>query len=201
MTLSHHKIKLTFDYITVAFICIVIILSPNGKYITAFLCTAIHESGHIAAMLALGSDNISININLFNISIRDTMRSHRPYKEDILIILAGPAFNIISVILFGLLYMAVPADIVYDIVIISALLAVFNLLPLESTDGGQLLTIALGLFFSKRTVDIVVTVISLILIIPIATAGFLVLLSSKYNYTLLFAAVYIMLISILKKAK
>ena len=69
-------------------------------------------------------------------------------------------------------------------------LGIFNLLPIETTDGGQILKIILSKKISVTTADTIMTVLSFIFIIPISIAGFYVLINSQYNYTMLFAVLY-----------
>lgn len=175
-----------------------IILGSDSKYITALVCTAIHESGHIFAMLRFGSGSIDVKVNLFNISIVDKDRSSRPYRQDIVIICAGPLANIATAVIFCAAYFFCKSDIIYNFAVISAMLAAFNLLPIESTDGGQLLNILLHKLFSHKTANIIITAVTLVFLIPTAVLGFVVLLRSKYNYTLLLVAMYLIVLIVMK---
>lgn len=185
-----NKIKISTDYITVAFICISIILCRDSRYAAAVLCTVCHESGHIAVMMMYGCDRVDVKINLLNIAISDKLRGVRPYKQDIAVICAGPLVNFAMFAAVGVLNSFLRCELLYNISVISGVLCVFNLLPIESTDGGQLLEIVLNSMFSPRTVRTVMSVMTIIFIIPLAFLGFYVLLKSRYNYTLLFAVIY-----------
>lgn len=201
MSFTLKKIRISFDYITVAFICVMIILGNNTRYLTAMFCTFIHEGGHIAVMLKYGCDRVDVNVNLFNIAISDKGRNCRSYTEDIMIICAGPLANLLTAAAAGIGYMFFSAALLYDTAMISLFLAVFNMLPMESADGGQLLYIFLCRHFSRQTSRRIMTVITLIVLIPVASIGFFVLLQSKYNYTLLFASLYFAALIIMKKTK
>lgn len=201
LTLKNKKIKISFDYITVAFICIMIICGNDTKYLTAMLCTVIHECGHIVVMLRHGRGQIDVSVNLFNIAISDKDRNCRSYREDIMIICAGPLANILTAAVFGIIYVFFPDSRIFDTVMISIALAVFNLLPMESTDGGQLLYIFLCRRIPQQTARRIMTVITLIVLVPVAALGFFVLLQSKYNYTLLFSAMYLAALIIIRNDK
>lgn len=201
MTFSVNKIKITFDYFTAAFICIVIIAANDGRYITALICTAIHECSHLAAMKFYSRDEICVTVNLFNISIKDSMRLSRPYRQDAVIICAGPAANLLTAAAAFPFYIFFSSTLACNIMMISLALAIFNIMPLESTDGGQLLCLVLKRRFSEQTSELIVTVITVIFLLPTATLGFIILLQSKYNYTLLFASLYLSALLLTKCGK
>lgn len=191
MTLTLKKIRVSFDYFSVAAVCAMIILSSDSKFSAAIVCTVIHEAGHIAVMLVSGCEKVEIAVNLFNVAIKDRERNVRSYMQDVFIICAGPLANILTAAIAFAVYTLSKCSFIYNIMIISIMLAAFNLLPLESTDGGQLLFLMLNQKFSSEISQRIITVISIIVLFPIAVFGFLVLLQSKYNYTLLFAALYL----------
>ena len=80
-------------------------------------------------------------------------------------------------------------------------LGLFNILPIDSLDGGQALFILLSMKFSPFTSMKILDIISFMILIPVAVMGFLVLLQSKYNFTLLLTALYLIAIILLKNRK
>lgn len=78
-------------------------------------------------------------------------------------------------------------------------LGLFNLLPVESLDGGKALASVLTPYRTARTVSRVVTVTSLCCLLPMATLGFWLLLISRWNVSLLLASVYLMFCLVLKE--
>lgn len=201
MNLNLKRINLTFDYITVAFVCSAVIISRDSRFIIALLSTVAHEAGHIFVMLRLGNDNVDVEINLFNIAIHDKLRNIRPYKADIAVICAGPLVNLILSLIFWIFYVSFNSVYLYNCAMLNFVLGMFNLLPIESTDGGQILYILLSRKFSVAAAKRVVTLFSAVMIIPIAFIGFCILLDSMYNYTLLFAALYLAMLVLMKKSK
>ena len=196
--MNNKAIKLTVDYFTIAFICILTILCGDSKYPAALISAVCHEIGHLAVMRFYGCNNIDIKINLFNFAISDKLKGTRSYRQDAAIIIAGPAVNLIMTVIFGLLNRCFELEILHNISIISGILCFFNLLPILSTDGGQLLEIALSCRYSLRTVNIVMITLSLLFVIPLACFAFYVLLQSKYNYTLLFSVLYLCFVTLIK---
>ncbi len=194
MSLRIKNLKITFDYLTAAFFCTAVILSGDGRYPIAVFSTILHEMGHAVVMLFFGDENIEVTVNLFNIVISDSKRGVRAYSQDIAVICAGPAVNFFLFVIFGALDFFSGIVFFRDVSVINGILCVFNLLPVESTDGGQLVSIFLGKFFSQRITQTVITVFTVIIFIPAAILGFCVLLDSGFNYTLLLAAMYFMFV-------
>ncbi|MCI2112819.1 MAG: site-2 protease family protein [Ruminococcus sp.] len=70
-------------------------------------------------------------------------------------------------------------------------MGLFNILPVMSLDGGQLLYLILSRFFSDTVSQRIVNVITFIIIFPLATFGFILLFNSKYNFSLLIVCIYL----------
>ena len=84
-------------------------------------------------------------------------------------------------------------------VMVHATMAVMNLLPVEPLDGGQALFCLLAPHMEEPKATRAVLVVSVVTILPLAAAGFYVLLHSGYNFTLLAVSVYLVLLLLLKK--
>lgn len=74
----------------------------------------------------------------------------------------------------------------------------FNLLPLESLDGGRLLTILLSRHMSELAAVRVVKILTFVFLTPILCGGIFVLLRTKYNYSLLAVSLYLLAVLFLK---
>lgn len=115
----------------------------------------IHELGHFltAKYFKWNTDKIYIyplgGITKFNDSI------NRPLKEEFIIMLMGPIFQLIY---FLILY-SLGVD---DIIFFNNLLLVFNLLPIYPLDGGKILNIFLSYCFSYRLSYSITIIISFI---------------------------------------
>ncbi|MEE0873727.1 MAG: hypothetical protein UIH27_09750 [Ruminococcus sp.] len=75
----------------------------------------------------------------------------------------------------------------------NASVGLFNSLPVMSLDGGQLLYLLLCRRFSGQTAERVITLLTLIMLIPLAAFGFVVLFQSPGNFSLLFVCGYLLL--------
>lgn len=191
MKLRFGRITIEFDYATAAAVCAAVILSRNASVLAAMVFTVLHEAGHIAVMQSRSKGDVEIKADLFNVVIKDPVRGVRGYREDAAIICAGPLVNITLWAALYVLYRITGYEWAYTCSMINAALGVFNLLPIETTDGGQLMRIFLYKRLQPNTADRVMLVLSVLLILPIACAGFCMLLDSRYNYTMLTAAMYL----------
>lgn len=79
------------------------------------------------------------------------------------------------------------------------ILGFFNILPIESLDGGQILYIFLSNKMQNDKAIVFLEVISFIILLPLAVIGFYMLLKSKYNFSLLLISCYLISVIIIKK--
>lgn len=176
------------SFLTVAFMSIVLILDTSNKVLFCFLCALIHESGHLLSMLMFSIKPNSIKLRAFDIVI--DADCDRDFLSDLIITLSGPLFNFLSAFVFYFTN--------ETLCIVSLMLGVFNLLPLESFDGGHALSLLLYRKFSLRTVQLIIKVLTFVFLLPMFLLGVLVLFYSKYNYSLLLIAIYLLAVLFLK---
>ena len=189
MKLRILKTDIIISFTLVCLFAISIITGIAQEFLLCFLAVIIHESGHIILMCKFGYYPKEIKISLFEISILDNCRHKRGNKQNFLIILFGPFANLICFIFFFLLYLLGNS---LFIVFATANLSVciFNLLPVMSLDGGQLMYIMLCKRFDDRIAEKIVDITSFIFLFPLIAIGFIILFNSKYNFSLLFVCVY-----------
>lgn len=189
-TVKSVRIDASYTLLCAAAICVISgIYKPIFYGITAI---AVHEAGHLLAMFRYGYFPKRIKISLFAIHIADDARHTRRAKENFFIIFFGPAANFICVFLFYLLYLF-GRDMCLPFVFANASVGLLNSLPVMSLDGGQLLYLLLCRRLSGQTAERVITLLTLIMLIPLAAFGFVVLFQSPGNFSLLFVCGYLLL--------
>lgn len=67
----------------------------------------------------------------------------------------------------------------------------FNMLPVMSLDGGQLMYVILCRKFSEKSAEKIINITAVIILFPLTVLGFMLLLNSKYNFSLLFVCSYL----------
>lgn len=188
MKLKPNKTTFEADFIAVAVMTTVLVLDVSGKVAMCFLSAVLHECGHIIAMRCFGITPKSIKLRIFDIVI--DADSDKAYLPDLIITLSGPVINILLSLLFYFIY----RPMCYT----NLFIGVFNLLPIETFDGGHALTLLLSKKYSLNVVRSILKSLTFALLVPIFLLGVLVLLHSKYNYSLLLISLYLLAILFLK---
>lgn len=141
----------------------------------------VHELGHLIAGISLGLKAKSINIMPFGVSINFEDYTSKYVMKKIIIAIAGPAINLIIVIL-GMCNRW-EEDIIYA----NILIGMFNLIPLYPLDGGRVLKYIIQLTSNTKeaetvtyklsnTLIIILTLISSVGILLIQNIGILLVL-------------------------
>ena len=154
------------------------------------------------SLLLLGERPQKISFGLFGLSVLRRNDIKLNYKNEIITAFCGPFVNIlifIGVVPFYLNYRN--NEILFSVIAVNAALAFFNLLPVSGLDGGRILECALLRKTSVEKTEFILCIISLVFLIPLTVAGFLTLVKSGYNFTLLLLSVYLLVLLIVKGIK
>lgn len=189
MRLKIRGFELSVTYPALCLFSVLIILDYN--YFYCITAVVFHEIGHLTAMAVLNSRISGLKISLFDIRILESSRDILSVKNDLLITSAGPAVNIL---LFLVVYF-----INTNFALINLLISAFNLLPAASLDGGQLVYLLLSRKLSAKKSAFILDIITIVISIPLFIIGILVLLNSKYNFSLLFISLYLILSLFIKE--
>ena len=186
------KIARTRFEVSYALLCLVAVCIILGVFKSFVWCAAavvVHECGHLAAMVYCGYFPKRIKIALFSIDIIDGERQSRSVRKNLLIIFFGPFFNFICFLVCFLLYLR-GISVVLPFAAANASVGLFNLLPVMSLDGGQLVYLLLLRRLDQEKAEKAVDALSFAFIFPLAAMGFWLILKSK-NVSLLFVSVYL----------
>ena len=195
-----HKTEIIISYLIICIASVCIIAGAFDGFLYCLFAIIIHELGHITLMCIFGYPPEKIKISLFEISISDEKRQERNFIQNFLIIFFGPFSNFICFILFYLLYLIGNDFFLYPAAA-NLSVGLFNILPVMSLDGGQLLYLILSRFFSDTVSQRIVNVITFLIIFPLAFFGFILLFNSKYNFSLLIVCTYLVFSLICKNNK
>jgi len=194
-------IEFFVEFQVIAIMTLILIFDKQQSMIVSLAAALIHETGHIWAMHICRSKPQKIIIKIFDIQIVDCNRVMRSIKSDIFIVISGIIINIISCILFFGLFYLLKKQILYKLAYANLFVGLFNALPAATLDGGQAVYLMIARKFSANTASLVIDILTVITIIPVGISGILVLLNSKYNFSLLFISIYLMSALVLKKSK
>lgn len=193
-------IVISVSFPAVAFLSIAILCDKKGAVPLCFISSLLHEIGHIIAMIVKGAEFKSIKFGLGDVSINADSQK-LSYSDEIFITISGVAVNFILSLLMFAVWSIFKLSIFYDLSVVNLLLAFFNLLPVRFLDGGQLLLYALKKRLAPTACDKIVDILTLVFVIPIGVLGFIFLFNSTYNFSLLFAALYLICTLVSKEFK
>ena len=164
-------------------ITLIIVTDKQNAAIFAVIASLLHEFGHIFAMKLLDYKLKRIKIGFVN---SDIILSVHKNSDMIKILLSGSFVNFCIALISKLLFFYTKKDLFEIIFLQNFFIGMLNLFPIEMLDGGIILSLILndkiGNFEKSKKIS---NIISVVFLIPIAIVGFLVLLSSKYNFTLI----------------
>lgn len=201
MKLKLFGIEIKISFLLISVFAIIAVFDKEYKLIICFVSAFLHELGHLFAMYINGCKPKSVVCNLFDIRIIDNKRALTTYKINLLIILSGVAVNFLIAIIMYVVYYICNIEIFFTIFYVNLIMGVFNLLPVSNLDGGQALYIILTKKLSFETSDKIIDLLTILLILPTAVFGFIILFNSKYNFSLLIVSVYLITALVLKKSK
>ena len=188
MSFRLNKLRVYIGYELAAALSAVLILDRQDRYICCVAAAAAHELGHLLMMRLFRVEVRGISLRLFDVLIEAD--SPRGYLADICVTLGGAAVNLALAAACapfkGFFWQA------------NLALGCFNLLPVESLDGGRLTTLILTRLFSERSARIALNVTSFVILLPLMTAGIYTVLRSEYNYSLLMISLYLVAVLLLK---
>lgn len=191
--------RIYISFWLVAFLAVASALDTSGYVWCAVLASFWHELGHIVAMALKNRLPQKVNLGLFNISIIDKLSFTRNYMQDIFILFAGPVFNFIAAVFLYCLFIFIQSEIFVFLICANLLVGIFNLLPIYALDGGSILFLCLSMKLSQEKSNLIIKITSFLILIPLAFIGFLILLQSYYNFSLLLISCYLIFLLIVKK--
>lgn len=200
MKLRLRGIVFEISYPLAAVMTAVILYDRSMSVLACLISVVIHESGHLLMLRRYGCKPDRIRLTLFDIAILDKRGALRGMKQELAVTVAGAAMNT----LWGLFFLTAgqiwfrDSELLTLLVNANFTLAFFNMLPAETLDGGQALLLILCSRLEPKKAMLIRDIVSVFFIIPLGILGFLVLLRSVYNFTLLLTAVYLMAVLIMK---
>lgn len=177
-----------------AFITFLMFTDTDGVFIYCYMASLLHEMGHLFAIYMCGDVVDDIVFDVYGILINK--HENISYPQQIFILFAGPIANII----LGIVFYFIPAPWCSFFSGANIVLAVFNLIPINGLDGGEILLRFLEYLFGFRIANLVSIAISVCALFPIAAICFYNYIGQKNNYSLIFVFLFLV-ISLIKSIK
>ena len=162
----------------------------------SLISSFLHESGHILAMILCKDTIKTLKITAAGLRIDKINSVNLSYNQEIFIALSGVGMNFILCFVSALIYFVCGSKTVFNFLCINIIVAIFNLLPIESLDGAK----ALYFFLLKKSSHekacefiAVLSIITTILMIAFAAVSFYF---TKTNFSLLIVIIYLIILLI-----
>ena len=169
-------VEISFQFYYFALLTIVLIFDKSGGIFCCFLSSFFHEIGHLLAILVLKQKVDRIEFSLFDIKIKSNY--YVSFSKELIINFILFLFFIRTIRIFALA---------------NLFIAIFNLLPVSTLDGGQAINIILNKFISEEKSVIILNILTVVFAIPVFTLGIIVLFNTGYNFSFLLLGVYLFL--------
>lgn len=157
-------------------------LSPQGYAPVGLMCCLLHEAGHLLCIKAVGCKIKGVAFGVWGMRIDSDLPLS--FKKEAVVSLGGPVANIL---------LAVAGLILGDkrFAVSNTAIAVFNLLPIESTDGHNALRSVLSICLEGEKIKAALNIISAAFLFLMYCFGFMLFLKSGYNFSALAVSVYL----------
>ena len=155
----------------------------------AMLFSALHETGHILALLFYGRKPKNITFGFSGIRIEADSAS-LSYSQESIVALCGPAMNLIFIIFFLL------TDISQTALIINTGLFVVNMMPVKSLDGGRFISGLLSVFLDEKRVIVIMNILAIVTAVVLILIMILSLVTGFVNTSFVLFTVFLVLVII-----
>lgn len=179
-------VEIAFSWFALAAFCCLF----AGGAVSAFLLSAvlIHELAHVVMLCFFHSPPRSLALSAMGCRLQKSPRHPLSNLQNAAVSISAPLCNLMCAA-----FLHEPLGWQHPFVAASLSLGLFHLLPVVPLDGGLALRSLLCCVLSGRTADRLTAVLSAVIVLPLGILGFLLLLSTRYNFSLLALSVYVML--------
>lgn len=202
MRFSFLGIRFFVSFPAIALICISLFATESGSFLLlmCLLASFLHEAGHLFFIWKFKGKPESIHINPSEIAINCNL-ADITYKQDFIITVSGVAINLCVCVLCFITYLLHSSNLFLNFAMCNLFVGLFNLLPVKTFDGGQMLELLFSRVFTTRTTERLINIITVITVMPLATAGLYILFTSEFNYSMLILAIYYVVLIISKETR
>lgn len=189
------RIRVRVSFLFFAVLTLLFVTDNSQIALLSLICAALHECGHIAALLLFKSAPTEIRFGIFGIRIQHNNYALSDWAQ-LVISLCGPLVNLA---LFALSYVASLFWQNQPLIMLCAVnlvMGAFNLLPILPLDGGRALEIVLGRFFPDACVRRIMGAVCVVMISGLILIGTFLAVSTGLNISLLVTGVYLLALCI-----
>ncbi len=184
MTAYFKNVKINISVYFAAALALLCVMSKDGYASLGLVCCVLHEIGHLIVLKLAGGKVKSISLGVYGMRIDVLPDIKLSFFKSALISLGGPMMNLLLVLLGCLIknQMLLNTNLV---------LMLFNLLPIESMDGYNVIFNLLLIKCDTEKLKTALKIISAVFLSILYFFSFLLLFKTGYNFTLLAVTVYL----------
>ncbi len=175
--------KLRIGFSVMAMLGATLLGGRMTEFFAALTAAVLHEFGHIAAARLLGVRLCGLSLDLLGARL-STKSSLISYGDELRLAAAGPFVNLVCFIAAYPLAKTAPAPFINTFTAASAGLCLLNLLPIESFDGGRILSCAVSLATDAPAAGRALRLISFFCIFGLWSASLYLLLKTGSSLSL-----------------
>ena len=169
---------------------VALILLDVPYFLPLLFAALLHECGHLLCAAALKIPIRSVKLSILGARISVDL-SRLSYGRELLLALCGPLAGIIgALICFPLSHRLYAqhelSEALYYFSAISLFLSAFNLIPVESLDGGRMLRCTVSALFSPEAADSVMRISTFISLVLLWSLSVYMMLKALSGLTLFF---------------
>jgi len=189
-SLGHCRIRLHFSFFALMAFYNLFAGMENGGL--TLLSIFLHECAHLTAMMLCGAFPREISVSAFGMEIILPETAVPTYRQNMAISLSGPLLNFMLALAADLFAAKAFAG-------INLVLGCIHILPIEPLDGGLALKSLLTGKLGADKAGKICFFVSLLFLFPVAVLGFMLLIYSKNNFSLLLLALYLIFYLLFKR--
>lgn len=196
-----HELVIKISKLFFPYIILLIIIGFKGKLLISFILVFLHELVHYIVAKKLGFKGFYIEILPIGAVLRLKDLDEADPKEDMIISLSGPLFNLLLAAIFYLIS-KFHYNYYYEYLIMGNLaLGIFNLIPAFPLDGGRVVRDLLALKTYYKNANKITVKISIVLGALITLYSIILLLFDKRSISMMVLGIFIIIASYKEKER
>lgn len=184
--------KVYINPLTVAMLAICYITRHLEIFYITYGVMTLHELSHLLAAKAIGLKPAYIAFHPFGVNLKLKNKLICRLSDEIILYLSGPLCNIALACLALLAFQFYPSHWIRFFYGSNILLFVMNMLPVVPLDGGIVLKKLLMYRIGYKSAGRIMTAVSTVIGACLFALGAYVLYVTRFNYSVLFLAVFLM---------
>lgn len=179
----------------ISYIVILIMIGFQRAFLIAFIFVFLHELTHVLTARSLGVSDIKLKIIPMGTYIESSSFDYLDLKEDILISLSGPVFNLILGFIFWSINKYLSNEFVLWCALSNLALGLINLLPAFPLDGARIIRCILNKRIIYKRANNIVIKLSFFTGIVMIIFFIISYIYGVVNFSILLMAILILYIS------